>query len=407
MKKTNILFLCFLLLLTLTACSFAQDAEQEANIQTWQLEDAVQWLEIQDLKLYALSRTGTITQIDINSGNSQILEEGWQGNFLTSCHDDVIGVNAQGNLSSLLTAWDGPEVGALSRPVCLATETIVAVDPEGNLLLIDTQGNLLERVAVDALRDAQLTQADVDNDGSQDIIVLSNPSERYGHGVLGDRTEAESVTVVDGETFSIKASFTLPEPFVFEQLRVTPFLTEDRILLLGTRSSRQTGAGVIALELQDVQDKNLVQVGEAGVIGLGNRWLNLFDSSNGEAYAIKTPHIGGPLQRYSLVNGEFQLSSETVGVSNHRIGSRNLDLGVLQQNENGTTNFIAPQYDQKTLEAFSCAVAEPCTSTWSYSLDNLLTSNLLAITLDGRNNSQSYIAAADQSGQVYLIPNQN
>jgi len=382
----------------LPACSFAQTEQ----VQTWQLDDAATWLVSTDTKLYALGASGDITEIDVLSGEIEQVALATERSFLTSCNNDIVFVNADGKLDTLDTAWQGPEVAPFSKVTCLPSGEIAAIDNDGDLLKVDADGKLVQRLAIDALRDTQLARADLDKDGNPEIIILTVPTERYGHGVLGDRVEAEAVTVVDATSWIVKASFVLPETFVFEQMRVEVLETGSKTLVLGTRSSRQTGAGVIALELQkddELQDDVLVQVGEAGVIGLGNRWLNLFDSANGEAYAIKTPHIGGPLQRYSYVDDELQLSSEDVGVTNHRIGSRNLDLAVLVNGDDSSVRFIAPQYDQKTLEAFSCVVAEACKSSWTYKLDSSLTSNLVVATIE----ATSYVAAADRSGKVYLI----
>ena len=401
-RFTKILLYLFLLF-TLPACSLAQ----KTPTNKWQLETAVQWLVSIETKLYALDRLGTITEIDVVNGNSQVVATDSQGIFLSICKDDVVFTDAEGKLATVFTTWQGPEVSALAKVTCLASGNIAVLDNDGHLLSVDAQGKVVHQLDINALRDAQLSQADIDNDGSNEIIVLTAPTDRYAHGVLGDRLEAESIVAVDSESFEIKASFSLTEPFVFEQLRVTPLVTQGRTLLLGTRSSRQTGAGVIALEFQD---NTLVQVGEAGVIGLGNRWLNLFDTSDGsqagqhtEAYAIRTPHIGGPLQRYSFVDGELQLSAEDLGVTNHRIGSRNLDLAVLHTTGDNTlldnTLLAAPQHDQRTIEIFSCARSAKCTSEQSYKLDATLSSNLIIQTIA----SQTYVVAADRTGSVYVL----
>jgi len=402
----------FYIVFLLPACTLAQqDGQENMQVQTWQLNNSVQWLhatnDSEDTNLYGLDSLGKIIEIDVRSGTSKVVATAHERSFLTSCQDNLVYVDADSKLSILklsdYSISTASEVAPFSMPTCLENGSnsgqIVAVDNAGDLILVDIQGEVIKRLVVDALRDAQLRQADVGRDGTNEIIVLTQPTERYGHGVLGDRTEAESIMVVDSESWAVKASFQLAEPFVFEQLRVEVLDTGTQTLILGTRSSRQTGAGVIALELQ--RDA-LVQVDEVGVIGLGNRWLNLFDSANGEAYAIKTPHIGGPLQRYSFVDGELELSSQTVEVTNHRIGSRNLDLAVLDSSDelkSNTVSFIAPQYDQKTLEAFSCERSEACESTWTFKMDGFLTSNLVVLQVDAKR----FVAAADQGGKVYLI----
>lgn len=392
-------FIYIVLLFLLPACSFAQQDNQITPSKTIQLDYAIQWLTPVGIKLYGIDSLGSIIELDVTSNDAQPVARALKRSFPVACGDDLIYVDETNKLRSLNrldSSLDTPEVAVFSMPVCLENQKIVAVDSAGDLLLINTQAEVEKRIAIDALRDAQLRLADIDKDGTSEIIVLTQPTERYGHGVLGDRTEAESITVVDSANWTVKASFELPDPFVFEQLRAEVLDTGSKMLILGTRSSRQTGAGVIALEFQDTE---LVKVGEAGVIGLGNRWLNLFDSENGEAYAIKTPHIGGPLQRYSFVDGEFKFISETVGVTNHRIGSRNLDLAALVSVDAETTMFVAPQYDQKTLEGFSCIVAETCQSQWMHKMDDFLTSNIVVQHING----ERYVIAADQDAKLYIL----
>ena len=138
----------------------------------------------------------------------------------------------------------------------------------------------------EALPDAELVTADLTGDGADELALLTAPTERYPHGVLGDRVEAASINVFDAATLEPISSYTLPETYVFEQRRVTPFDLGVKEGLLATRSSEQTGAGVVLLSLED---GTLHLSAEAQPIGTGFRWLNLFAARDGAAYAIRTP----------------------------------------------------------------------------------------------------------------------
>ena len=73
----------------------------------------------------------------------------------------------------------------------------------------------------------------------------------------------------------------------------------------------------------------------SGHIGLSSRWLNIAaidDLDNDgkiEIAWVQTPHIGGILKIARIENNKWTFLDEKTGVSNHKIGSRNLCLSVL------------------------------------------------------------------------------
>ncbi|MET0850438.1 MAG: hypothetical protein ABW020_04830, partial [Candidatus Rokuibacteriota bacterium] len=100
------------------------------------------------------------------------------------------------------------DVGApLSRlaapsPVRLAGrewDDLLAVAADGAVLLL---GNMpaaprtLARVDAHALPDARITLGDLDGDGLVEAVVLTEGTDRYPHGALGDELEAGAVTVL-------------------------------------------------------------------------------------------------------------------------------------------------------------------------------------------------------------------
>ena len=77
--------------------------------------------------------------------------------------------------------------------------------------------------------------------------------------------------------------YTLPVPFVFEGLQITPShygIDGIKELLLTTRSSSLAGAGVLTLNWTDAGLEPLLDAAE---IGTSHRWLNLFASRGGAA----------------------------------------------------------------------------------------------------------------------------
>jgi hypothetical protein len=300
-------------------------------------------------------------------------------------------VNEGGKLAVAASQIIGPRVALHSHPACLLDGKIVALAPEGKaLLLLDEVLTIKKQVTLNALPDAELVIADLNDDDSPVIVVPTDPSMRYPHGVLGDSLEATSISVYSAE-LELLSQFVLSEPFVFEQRRVTPLLASKRGIL-ATRSSAQTGAGVIFLEWQE----NTLQLSaETPAIGLGNRWLNLFASHNQFAYAVRTPHIGGPLQRYQLTS-TLELERFDLGVTNHVIDSRNLDLAVMLEVTPEQTLLAAPSQQLDKIRMIACSIGCDVIQDWPLSAQ--LNSNLVSVTLAG----QRYLAAADSDNNVWL-----
>ena len=170
------------------------------------------------------------------------------------------------------------------------------------------------------------------NDGDIRAAWLSKPTDRYGHGVLGDAIEAGAVTVkqANGQL----RSFTLPAESVFEDLepRLADLDGDGRIEVIVVRAYLAKGGAMAVLGLRD--DK-LVLLAEIPAIGIPNRWLNpsilLDDPQSGKIHVglVRTPHIGGQLQIWRLSDQRLQMIKAANGFSNHTIGSRALGLSAV------------------------------------------------------------------------------
>ena len=207
----------------------------------------------------------------------------------------------------------------------------------------------------DALPDTVVTP------GARNIGLawLTEPTRRYGHGVLGDAIEAGGVAakLADGTM----ARLTLPSDSVFED-RV-PRLADldgdgtDEILVV--RSFLAAGA---ALSVVAPRDGALKIVAQADPIGLPNRWLNPggaadFDGDGRtEAAVVITPHIGGTLQLYEWRGDRLTEDLSEYGFSNHAMGARELGLSAITDlNGDGVADMVLPDAGRSHLVGLTFA----------------------------------------------------
>lgn len=191
-------------------------------------------------------------------------------------------------------------------------------------------------------------------DGDIRRAWYGRPTDRYGHGVLGDAIEAGSLVAVDdsGRHFE----YVLDQSHVFED--ITPRLHDlDRDgtnEIITIRSSLERGA---AIAIFGIVDGVLAELAATPDVGRSNRWLNIagiadFPGAHVEAIAwIETPHIGGVL-RMGIFDGEdFDIFSNSYnGFSNHFIGSRELGLSAVGDfSGDGAPDLAIPSADRNSL----------------------------------------------------------
>ena len=170
--------------------------------------------------------------------------------------------------------------------------------------------------------------------GQRDItaVWLTGPSDIYAHGVLGDAIEATGLRVKMADGGSL--SFHLDGASVFEDRRARLADLDgdggDEILVV--RSYLDRGA---ALAIFRVREIRITWVAETTPIGRAHRWLNPlgiadFDGDGRlEIALVITPHIGGTLKIFHLANDALVEDWSAKGFSNHIMGSRHLDLGLI------------------------------------------------------------------------------
>jgi len=180
------------------------------------------------------------------------------------------------------------------------------------------------------------------------------PTEKYAHGILGDKIEAEQLVVVVDSVFH---DFKLPEDYVFEDIR--PRLCDvdgdGKLEFITIRTNVSKGAGIAIYKVVGGQ---LVEYAYLPEIGTTHRWLNIVainDLDNDgivELAWIETPHIGGVLKVAKINTGTLKVIAEKAQYSNHAIGERNLCLSVLTE-QSGKKVFYVPNQSRNKITGFT------------------------------------------------------
>lgn len=167
-----------------------------------------------------------------------------------------------------------------------------------------------------------------------DIVTASyvGPTDRYAHGVLGDRIEWSGLeaTLADGA----HVRFEIADGSVFEDIapRLADIDGDGEREAWTIRADATDGA---RMEAYGVQNGEL-QLKYAGpAIGTGYRWLNpigvgdLDGDGKAEAAYVETPHIGGIVTVTQPQDAQLEIVARLGGYSTHKIGSLRLDLAAL------------------------------------------------------------------------------
>ena len=189
---------------------------------------------------------------------------------------------------------------------------------------------------------------------------FAGATERYGHGVLGDRIEAGRLVVADARKTYV---YDLPDDSVFEDLepRIVDADGDGRPEILAIKSYLRAGA---TIALYGIRDGALAPLAEAPAIGTPNRWLNPagvadYDGDGAiEIAVIETPHIGGSLILYRWDGKSERIveSRRTFGYSTHRIGSTVLALSHSHDwDGDGVVDLLLPQQNRSVLAVVSAA----------------------------------------------------
>ncbi|MGQ3359039.1 MAG: hypothetical protein ACT6XY_08490 [Phreatobacter sp.] len=186
---------------------------------------------------------------------------------------------------------------------------------------------------------------------------LSDPTTRYAHGVLGDAIEAGGFVVERGGR---ALHHRLGPEAVFEDRRVRLVdLGGGTPAALVVKSYLRRGS---ALAAYAIGEEAITPLAESAAIGTPNRWLNpvgVADFTRTGAplvAAVVTPHIAGSLRLYRREGARLEEVARLDGVTNHIIGSRDLDLGRISDVDgDGLPEIVLPSLDRLRLVAVSFA----------------------------------------------------
>jgi hypothetical protein len=281
------------------------------------------------------------------------------------------------SLPVLLTAGEGL-ASELTHAISLnpPTGAVAYLTQSGDLVI--EQNDEAIQIAVGALPDARLLM-----DESGRLLFLSDPTTRYGHGVLGDGIEAGSITLV--ETMPSSQVSLVLEPVGEKVIEgIAPIwadLNGDGVReIIVTESDAQHGAQIVVYDEQGSR----MAIGPA--IGRGFRWRHQLAVApfgpNGELElaALLTPHIGGVVEFYRMKGDQLEIMAQVPGYSSHLLGSRNLDQAIAGDFDgDGRVELVVPNQVQEILGAVR-RNSEGAESVWSLPLGGRLSTNLAAVS---------------------------
>lgn len=248
----------------------------------------------------------------------------------------AIDASGRGALISIGGGWFRPIVGTHS------------------VTLVATVGPPRQEPPNGALRDGRVALGK----GSIARAWLADPTDRYGHAVLGDAIEAGSVAIQrrDGATDTVRLS----ADAVFEDLepRIAD-LGDGRERVVVVKSYLRRGA---ALAVIGERDGRFSIVAETPPIGTPNRWLNPagvadFDGDGRTDIAlVRMPHAAGVLELWSWRDDRLTKTLEFGDTSNHAIGSRVLRMAqVADFDGDGHPDLAIPSFDRRELRIVAFA----------------------------------------------------
>ena len=231
-----------------------------------------------------------------------------------------------------------PDASPLTTPILLDGNKLAYIATSGELVITQDGGET--RLPVNALPDSLLI------DNLNRLLLLSNPTDSYTHGVLGDAIEATSITLLQTDPeVKILNTIAIPAPDVIEGIYPiwADMNIDGELEIIVTLSNAQDGARMVAFH----EDGSIVAEGPP--IGTGYRWRHQLmvapfrKSSEMLLAVVRTPHIGGVVEYYHLSGNKLEIVAEVPGISTHSIGSRNLFTAQAGDfDDDGLAELLAP-----------------------------------------------------------------
>ncbi len=270
-----------------------------------------------------------------------------------------------------------PDSSTITHPFVLKDGTVAFIDKNGQVHLI--RADVETVLPGESLPDARIL-----SDENGRLLFLSGPTTSYPHGVLGDAIEATKISLVD----------TLFHPFSTNNIQIAGGEVIEGIApiwvdidddgsreIIVTQSTQALGSRIVVYR----EDGSLFAQGEP--IGQGFRWLHVLavaqfiQGSSLEIAAIRTPHIGGVVEIYSLENDRLVAQYSISGYSSHQIGSRNLDSAFAADlNGDGTIELVVPDQSQLSLSALQFQ-ENKVMPIWHASIGGKISTNLAVVNI--------------------------
>ena len=253
---------------------------------------------------------------------------------------------------------------------------LLGVTPEGRLVSDEVHAPSLS-----ALTDARIVEA-----GNGSLAVLSDPTTRYIHGVLGDAFEAGSIGVLEAgrDGYDVSGRIRPESGGTFEALAPLWFRPGggDEELLAITESTEREGSRI------SVYSPSGALVAAGPFVGEPQSWRHLVvagpfgPDGEVELAAVRTPHVGGPVEFYSLdrQNGELRLAASGGEYRSHTIYSRNLDAARAGDLDGDRSwELLLPDASYTALEAVH-HTERGVETAWRLPLGGTLATNLASVT---------------------------
>jgi hypothetical protein len=267
-----------------------------------------------------------------------------------------------------------------THPVVLPTTgQMVSIQAGGELLIWNKDRTEFTALDVRTLPDARIL---VDETGR--LLLLTEPTTRYQHGVLGDAVEAAGIALVETQPeLQVISTIAIPDPSVIEGIApIWSDLSGDgRREIIVTQSNSDQGAQIV------VYGETGEQIATGPAIGRGNRWRHQLvvapfgPAGEQELVDVLTPHIGGVVEFYRLDGDTLRIVASVPGYTSHIIGTRNLDMAIGGDFDgDGRFELLLPSQDRTELGAIRRTI-DGAEVVWSVPVGGRVVSNLVGTTL--------------------------
>jgi hypothetical protein len=263
------------------------------------------------------------------------------------------------------------DASPLTHPLPLGAAGLLFVRPDGTV--VRERSGSRSTLAIDALPDGRPRLV-----GEGRVALLAGATDRYGHGALGDETEAGRLVVLDaaGSDLGVAGDASFDERVV-EGL--SPLVAGDDPALHVTESDREGGARQVVY----AADGSRLAAGPP--VGRGFRWRHgicvapFAPDGTAELAAVRTPHIGGTAEFYRRDGDGLRIAATESGVSSHALGSRVLDGGFAADVDgDGRPELVVPDDDRTSLVVVE-RTAEGTRAAARVPIGGRVTSNLHAV----------------------------